>query len=183
MSLDQTRRDALARVLCARICDDRRSASDLVRVDSALSEIERVAEGDPLRAYVAGSSAEPELVRVEGVCSALAGYGVSIVSTWPKVVRATPGGGNPADASRVERLGWVEQCLAEVAAADVVLFLVPRTFTTRGAWYELGAAKTLGKHLVCAGPTKQSVFCATADEFASDLDAIAHVVAMARRRA
>ena len=41
-----TRRAALARNLCARICDERRSLADLRRVDRALIAIER--EADPI---------------------------------------------------------------------------------------------------------------------------------------
>lgn len=38
---DTTRRDAIARNLCARICDDRRTAEQLRAVDELLTRIER----------------------------------------------------------------------------------------------------------------------------------------------
>jgi hypothetical protein len=37
---DTTRRDAIARSLCARICDERRSVADLQALDAALSRLE-----------------------------------------------------------------------------------------------------------------------------------------------
>lgn len=178
---DRTRRDAIARSICARISDERRSIAELRRVDSALTEIERKADGDPLRVYVAGSSSPAEIERVESVASTLIAYGIEVVSTWPSVVR-TQGEGNPPNASRVDRLAWSSRCIAEVVDSDVVMLLVPRALPTAGAWFELAVGWSHGKLLVSAGATAKSIFCATGDEFASDLDAIAHVVGLHRRR-
>lgn len=177
---DSTRRDALARNLCARICDDRRSVSELRRFDSMLGATIRERERDPLRVYIAASSAE--LVRVHASVAALRKHEVDVVSTWPDIVAATQGGANPADANKVERLSWSSQDLFEVTTADVLLFLVPRSGTTRGAWFEAGAAWSHGLHLIFAGSTKQSVFCATGEEFDHDTEALARVIEMARRR-
>lgn len=146
-----------------------------------LSSTVREREGDPLRVYVAAAS--DELVRVHASITALRKHGVDVVSTWPEIVPAMPGGANPADADKMERLAWSSQDLLEVTAADVLLFLVPRVGTTRGAWFEAGAAWSHGLHLVFAGETKQSVFCATGEEYEHDTEAIASIVALARRRA
>jgi hypothetical protein len=178
---DSTRRDAIARSIAARVNDERRTIAELRRVDAALGEIERIADGDPLRVYVAGSSTPDEMDRVEGIASTLIAYGIEVVSSWPASVRAQ-GEGNPPNASRVDRLAWSSRCIAEVIDADVVLFLVPRAYPTSGAWFELAIGWSHGKRLVCSGVTTKSIFCATAEEFVSDLDAIAHVVAMHRQR-
>jgi hypothetical protein len=42
---DRLRRDAIARVLAARICDDRRTIAELVALDRLLTKIERVEDG------------------------------------------------------------------------------------------------------------------------------------------
>lgn len=178
---DSTRRDALARNLCARICDDRRSVSELRRFDSMLGATIRERERDPLRVYIAASSAE--LVRVHASIATLRKSGVDVVSTWTDVIAATPGGANPVDANKVARLGWSSQDLFEVVTADVMLMLMPRTGATFGGGFESGAAWSHGLHLIFAGATKRSVFCSTGEEFEHDTEALAHVIEMARRRA
>jgi hypothetical protein len=179
MSFDQTRRDALARTLCARICDDRRSAIDLTRLDSSLGRVERDHGGDPLRVYVAASSAE--LVRVCATIAVLKTNGVEVSCTWPDVV-ATVGDANPLDASKHDRIAWTSQDLREVVSSDVLLMLMPRAGASYGAGFETGAAWSHGLDLVFAGATRRSVFCSTGIEYEHDSEAIAHVVEMARRR-
>ena len=58
----------------------------------------------PSKVYVAGSSLE--LQRAELAIAALERRGIIVTSTWPIVVRDTPGGANPADATREERSRW-----------------------------------------------------------------------------
>lgn len=178
---DNTQRDALARNLCARLCDEHRSVADLRRLDSTLGEIEREGAGDPLRVYVAGASTE--IARALYAIGTLRLAGVEVVCTWPEIVAATPGGANPTDASKEQRFGWSATDLAEVLSADVLLFLVPHPATTRGAWFEAGVAWSHGKHVVFAGTTKQSVFCALGLEFDRDDDALAHVIRVGIDRA
>lgn len=134
-----------------------------------------------MRLYIAASSAETE--RVGMALGAAAAIGLEIVCTWPAVVAATPGGANPLNASRESRFGWSSQDLSEVAAADVLWFLVPTGATTRGAWVEAGFAYASGKLLVFSGEnTKQSVFCALGEEFTTDADALEWIGRVARDR-
>jgi nucleoside 2-deoxyribosyltransferase len=178
--VDSTQRDALARCLSARIHDDRRTESELRRLDSTLGEIERESCEDPLRVYVAGASAEIE--RVLLAIATLRTAGIDVVCTWPAIVTKV-GDANPASASKEQRFGWAAQDLAEVLSADVLLFLVPASSATLGAPWEAGVAWLAGKHIVCAGVTKRSVFCALGLEFDVDGEAIAHVINAAADRA
>lgn len=172
-----TRRDALARSLCARLCDERRSESDLRRVDRTMLSVERGPRDPQLHVYVAAASSDT--LRVHAAIGQLRGAGIEITCTWPNVI-AKVGDANPIWATRGERHGWCVQDLVEVNAADVVLFLVPtRGIPTRGAWWEASYGYAIGKDVVFAGDTKQSVFCALGEEFASDQGAIDHVIGVA----
>lgn len=177
-----TVRDALARSLCSRICDDRRDERDLRQLDRALMAIEREPRPRGLSVYLAASAAPSEADRVRRALAAIVDAGALVACTWPEVVARTPGGANPPDATRHERAGWSSTDLAEVDACDVLWMLVPESGTTRGAWVELGAAYAWGKRLVCSGAsTVQSVFCALTAEFATDADAAMYLRSMAER--
>lgn len=132
---------------------------------------------EALRIYIAASSAEMD--RVHRAASAARAVGIEVVSTWPVVVANTPGGANPRDASHEDRAQWSGTDLAEVESANALWFLVPNA-QTRGAWVEVGYALHAGKTVVCSGDTKQSVFCALADEFDTDEQALAYLAAMQR---
>jgi nucleoside 2-deoxyribosyltransferase len=178
--MDRTRRDAIARNLCARICRDDRSERDLRQLDRELTRLELDAD-DQAKVYIAAAAGETE--RVARAIAAARGAGLEVVCTWPEVI-AKVGDANPRGASVVDRFGWSSQDLAEVDQADVLWFLVPTPpVTTRGAWVEVGLACALGKHLVFSGDTKQSVFCALGEEFEDDELALSHIVRLAKGRA
>lgn len=123
-----------------------------------------------LRVYVAGASAEIERAdRVIALCE-MAGF--KVVSTWPALVRQV-GHANPRDAAKEDRRRWSINDLEEVAQAHVLWFLAPtKPLTTSGAWVELGAAYALGVSIVTSGDTKQSIFSAVGEEFATDEEVI-----------
>lgn len=129
-----------------------------------------------MKVYIAGSS--NEIGRVLRAVDACGVGGIEVTCTWPAVVAATPGGANPADATKVERCGWSNTDLLEVAAADLLWFLVPTApNVTRGAWVEAGYAIGKDKLLVFSKEnTKQSVFCALGDEFGDDVAALVHIL-------
>lgn len=119
--------------------------------------------------YLAGSSADAD--RCARWHAKLVAQGIAVTSTWLSVI-ATVGSANPRDASRDDRERWSTADLAELHAADVVWFLVPPIDKpTRGAWLELGVAVSANKRVVCSGDTRQSIFCALGEEFATDEDA------------
>lgn len=177
---DPSRRDALARNLCARICDDRRALHELRRVDRELMAVERERHAEGFTVYIAGAAAELE--RVAHVIEAARQAGLDVICTWPGIVANTPGGSNPRDASVEQREGWAGQDMREVADADCLWFLTPQA-TTRGAWMEAGFALALGKTVVFSGDTKQSIFCALGEEFEDDLTALRYIARIARDRA
>lgn len=125
------------------------------------------------KVYVSASSAEVE--RAQHWTNHLVIAGLEVTSTWLKVV-GDVGSANPRDADHGAREKWSLSDLCEVAAADVVWFLVPPVETpTRGAWLEVGYARARDKLLVFSGDTKQSIFCALGDEFIEDLAAFATI--------
>lgn len=127
--------------------------------------------------YISASSAD--IKRVEGWTDRLGLAGITVVSTWPAVIAASGADANPRNATRMERLQWSNQDLAEVMKCDLVWFLMPSTDTpTRGAWLEVGYAHAKGKALVFSGDTKQSVFGAIGPEFDEDIDAFATICRM-----
>lgn len=125
------------------------------------------------KVYVAGAGAESERARVVAVIAALRASGITVTNTWLESIERV-GSSNPRDALAVDRRHWSLTCLDEIDASDALLFLVPDV-ATRGAWVELGHAHANNKHLVFAGDTKQSIFCALGIEFESDAAAIAYV--------
>lgn len=178
---DTTRRDALARLICARLCVESRTESDLRRIDSTLTLIERGHLELPIRVYVAGASTES--IRAVAAVEQAKSAGFVVTSTWLDVIAATPGGANPTDASEHQRRAWSATDLGEIERADVLWFLVPGTGTTRGAWVELGFAYAPGKTIVCSGTTTtQSIFCALGEEFVTDREALDHIREVAKVR-
>lgn len=123
-----------------------------------------------LRVYVAGASAEIE--RAERAIELCKAAGFVVVSTWPNVVR-TVGNANPREASKADRRRWSVADLEEVDRSDVLWQLTPtKPITTSGAWVELGCAYRAGKYIIASGDTKQSIFPALGEEFATDDEVI-----------
>lgn len=110
----------------------------------------------------------------------LAAADIGVTSDWPTVIRASGLEGNPRDVSREQRRAWTEADLVGVFRADLVWFLVHDSAPARGAYFETGYARGLGKLLVFSGDTKQSIFSAIGDEYAKDLDAFAAICRMAK---
>lgn len=138
----------------------------------------------PLKVYVAASSAEVErAAHVMNLLEARGDGDIAIVSTWPLAVAKAGGVGNPADASREQRIAWSLADLAEVDAADVVLFLVSHT-PARGAYFEIGYATARGKLVFSSGGanayTTQSIFLGLTREYEHDFDACASILRHAK---
>lgn len=139
------------------------------------------------KVYVAGSSAE--LDRARTWRDRLVSAGVEVVSTWIETVIAV-GDANPREATTNARRVWSEDDLAQVSIADVFWLLAPEQ-PTRGAWVELGFAHAtrlvepdarMAIRVIISGDTRQSIFCALGEEYATDEEAFAAIVEMARAR-
>lgn len=129
------------------------------------------------RVYLAGASAPGQMDRVSAWSSRLTESGADVVSTWPAHVAAA-GSGNPRDAPTAQRRAWSGGDLRELGSAAVLWVLVPPAgVPTRGAWFEAGYAYAMAMAIVVSGDTKQSVFCALADEYQDDEDAFGMVLA------
>ena len=123
--------------------------------------------------YVAASSAEMD--RARAAMDALRSTGVRVTSTWIEAIEAAgePNEGLSADTRKVA----AETCLQQVAAADVLLLLVPPGPSGIGCGVELGCALALGKRIIASGRTERTIFGALCDaEYASDVEAIAAIV-------
>lgn len=140
-----------------------------------------------LSCYVAASSAETD--RARHVMQALRMHGVRVVSTWIDAI-AEDGCANEGlpEATRRERS---RVCIEEVREADVFLLLVPHNPSGIGCGVELGYAMALrggntlrAPVLIASGRTERTIFAALCDEeHASDAEAIAAVVRLAREAA
>jgi len=135
-------------------------------------------EGSILRVYVAAASSEME--RAEKVMQALRDTGITVVSTWPQVIRKV-GKANPMDAPRRQRAEWAAQDLTEVAQANVLWLLLPEKETI-GAWIEFGHALMIAAaaeraaamglpgafyRVICSGK-ERSIFTALVEHFETD---------------
>lgn len=122
----------------------------------------------PYRVYIAAASAPSEIERVERWTAKLAEIGVEVVSTWPEQVKRV-GAANPRYASHEQRREWARICVDQVAVANLLWLLCPpEGVTTRGAWFEFGAAEACGTDTIASGDTKQTIFTALADEECSN---------------
>jgi excisionase family DNA binding protein len=130
------------------------------------------------RVYVAGPSAEAD--RCERVMARVRAMGVTVTYAWTA--------GLPAQTDEIVS----PACLAGVAAADVVIVLMPEVahgpfgrpspHVTIGAWVEEGAALALRKPVILVGPGSP-VFAALCHTTATDdraLDVIAERAGAAR---
>lgn len=128
-----------------------------------------------MRVYIAASSMELE--RVDYWAAQLVAAGIEVSSTWPISVREH--GANPRESSNRQRSVWALRCLDEIRESYVVWFLVPPLDKpTRGAWAELQLAYSLDIVLICSGDTRQSVFCALGEEYATDVEAFNRIVSL-----
>lgn len=131
--------------------------------------------------YVAGSSREIE--RAERVIAALRSHGLRISHDWTAVMRCH---GPDAHLADEVLLPCLRDDLEEgVFAAEHVLLLAPAPgVPTMGMWVELGAAWAHAMRIVSAGdctacPWIRALVPAE-DRFATDDEAIAHVVQLVR---
>lgn len=131
--------------------------------------------------YIAASSAPSEVERAKQCGARLTAAGVNVVSTWTAAVDVH--GGNPRDAAVGQRRHWAARDLLELGRADALWLLCPPTEApTRGAWVELGAAYMRAMLVVSSGDTRQSIFTALTEEFATDEDAHDALVLVAAKR-
>lgn len=126
-----------------------------------------------MKVYVAASS--EDIDRAGLWMDRLAHAGLEVTSNWIDVI-ANVGQANPREATNPARRRWANEDLHGVAAADIVWCLVPERATGRGAYFELGYALGIGKHLVLSGDTRQSIFCALGKEFNNDEEAFRNIV-------
>lgn len=134
-----------------------------------------------LRVYIAGAS--DDLERVDQAARLIhAPDTIAVVSTWPASVRKA-GAGNPRDASRWERLDWINDDLNDLDRADLFWFLAPTRSPARGAYFELGymVGRARAVPLISSGDTLQSIFNAITREFASDEAAALHILLYAAK--
>lgn len=124
-----------------------------------------------MKVYIAAASAEIE--RAERMRDLLQANGFEVTSSWMEQIRQV-GASNPHDESEDQREEWAVQCIREVMASDVLWLLVPPAhIRTAGAWGEFLAAWMLPTvSVISSGDTKQSIFCALGDEYASDEEAV-----------
>lgn len=122
--------------------------------------------------YISAASTPDQIGRVATWTRRLKESNVEVVSTWPEVVAAAGGIGNPRDATPRQRRqrSWID--LAEVSSADALWFMVPPAGVyTRGAWGELTWAHSDRIRIVSSGDTKQSIFTALGEEYETDEEA------------
>ena len=100
-----------------------------------------------MKVYVAGAS--KEIIRAERWVRRLQDDGIIVMSTWTQVIRAV-GKANPVDATPEQYKSWVQKDLDEVAASNVLWFLLPEVDTV-GAFVELGYAHAKGLYIVTSG--------------------------------
>jgi nucleoside 2-deoxyribosyltransferase len=127
--------------------------------------------------YVAGSSKEIERARVWMAMLREAGWNVT--STWPEVIGDEgKGEANPKDASWEQWRHWAETDRDQVSDAHVLWLLSPRE-KSEGAFWEMGFAHGLRRHVVISGAICNSIFCATADrKFDRDDEAFEYLQAL-----
>lgn len=127
--------------------------------------------------------ASTEIARARMWMLRLAAAGFEVTSTWIENIEAQQGGDpNPRDAAVEKRYAWAHACLEQVAGAGIFWMLAPTTDPGRGAYAELGCAKTLRKVCFGSGDTVQSIYGALGLEFADDMNAFTAIVNLRARR-
>lgn len=131
-----------------------------------------------MRIYIAASSDNAD--RAVEVATELGSKGCTITSTWWTDIAERGQGANPRDADDQQRANWSAKDLSQVADSDALLLLVPNdTASSHGAFLEYGYALGLGKIVAVSGDTLRSIFCALAEEFDTDGEAIDWLVQLA----
>jgi hypothetical protein len=115
--------------------------------------------------YVAGSS--NELPRVKRFIEAVVARGHTVTHDWPAEVEEV-GNANPLDASLKQRRTWASADLHGVAAADLVVVLMPEGAASFGAGVEFGYALERGIPIVVSGQYLKSIFTAFATCYEHD---------------
>lgn len=143
-----------------------------------------------MNVYVAGASSEID--RCEGFMKRLRVAGVTVVSTWPQVIRKV-GAANPMGAPRQDRAGWAAGDLSELSAANVFCFLLPNGKVSEGALVEYGYATCFAavareareagvsgapKFQIMVVGKETSIFTALAPHYATEDDAFDAIVAL-----
>lgn len=139
---------------------------------------------DPLRVYVAGASVE-RAERAIPAIRMLREAGVAITHDWTVDIDEAAGAANSdADVPEEVRHRCAMEDARGVSTADYVLLLAPNERGSSGAWVELGLAIGLGVPVLVAGPKNgRTIFTSlAAARFATDAEAIQHVVALHRGR-
>jgi nucleoside 2-deoxyribosyltransferase len=123
--------------------------------------------------YIAGSSYETD--RAERMTAALLERGIHVTSTWPRIVRTVEQRVGVAHLREIvdgPAEAIADRRAARVRCAFLVPPIAPAEAHTRGGWIEAGYAMGLGKIVIFAGDTKQSIFCALGYEVIDDTDAL-----------
>lgn len=141
-----------------------------------------------LSVYVAAASLEIDRARkvVAALEAAARTLPIAVVSTWIDAIEAA--GTANEGLSPAARREAARTCLEEVREADVFVLLVPHNPSGIGCGVELGYMLARrdewplrSPRIIAAGRTERTIFAALADEeYATDEDAIAAVVRMAR---
>jgi nucleoside 2-deoxyribosyltransferase len=116
------------------------------------------------KVYVAASS--NQLERAKQTMAVLEERGYTVTHDWVTEVEVV-GEANPVGASMTARANWAKADLSGVAAADVMLLLMPAEGGF-GAAVELGYALALGIPVVASGCTERTIFTALARCFDRD---------------
>lgn len=110
-----------------------------------------------MRIYVAGGSSEYELV--SSYMTRLEDAGHVITHDWTRLVRAY--GGNPPDATDIQRAAWSNEDLRAVESSELVWLLMPER-ASFGAGVEVGFACAKNIPFIVSGRWTASIFSAFA---------------------
>jgi len=141
-----------------------------------------------MKVYVAAASSEIE--RAEKWMAKLREAGITVVSTWPEVIRKV-GAANPMTAPREQRAGWAMADLSELSHASLLWRLLGAP--SEGACTEFGYAVLFAslahearlagvemapKFKIITSGEERSIFTALAPNYATDEDAFAAILQM-----
>jgi hypothetical protein len=130
-----------------------------------------------MRFYLAGASAESEMVRDYAARVVAVGHSLTM-RWWEPVLDRRAAGLTDATLTLDERLAYSRADIRAVRGADVFWLLVPERPST-GAWCELGIALSAGALVVVSGAWERCVFTADADHrFETHEEALAWLVSL-----
>lgn len=114
-----------------------------------------------MRVYIAGASAEIDLV--ERTIAAVRAAGHTVTLDWPAEIRRHGGVANGPGLTLSQQRSAVGACEAGIVGAEAFWLLVPKA-PSAGCWAELGAAiRERVDMIIASGDTQRSIFCARAD--------------------